>query len=1075
MKSDSTLTLSLFGAPTARLDNQEIRIGRRKAMALLAYLAVTQRRQSRAQLAALLWPAHDEVGARGELRRAISTLNQALGAAWLDTDRNSVTLRTGTALDVDVLTFREHLATGRTEPHKQLASLSAAVALVQADFLAGFALDDAPDFEEWQRFESGALQRELAWALRQLSTPGPNPDLTQCLTYAAKWLLLDPLDEAAHRRMMELHASNGDISAAFRQYQECKRLLAQELDAPPAAESTALYEQIRTGHFPAPAAVPIHAQDEPRATLPAPPLAQPLLPVHLTPFIGRTHELHELARMLASGDHRLVTITGPGGIGKTRLALQMARNQAEIQHWRDGVYFVELTTVDEGELLVSALAKGLNVTLAGGQPWLEQIIDYLRHKQMLIIFDNVEQLLTPAHAATLATFFDELLLRTAAITAIVTSRERLNLHGETVFNLLGMPFPARVEDAPESTAPTLQSYDAIRLFCQSAQRTDRAFQLTNANQAAVLQICQLVQGMPLAIDLAAAWVRMLTCNEIAEEIAQSIAFLTATTHNLPTRHRSMAAVFHHSWRLLSAAEQSAFAQLALFRGGCTRDAAQRVTGATLSLLSMLVDKSLVQRTQEGRFVIHELLRQFAAEQLTHLDATAAANRHATYYLELLARWEPAFLTHERMTAYRTLEPELDNIRHAWDWAVAQQNFAGLAQALQTLYTLYLEIVNNFDEGIQRFGQAIATVQQTLSTHRQKARLVDGAPGTVNPQRLVASLQARLAMFHLFTGKIEEAAALFAESLATLRAEEHQPEVAFVLTRYAMTRLWQGDLEGARALVEEGLALYRRLDVPGGLQAALTNFGYIAQQAGDFALAESLNRECLELLRISGDPDGLVTTLGNLGLNYVFKEEYAESLPYLEEALAISKTIGNRSRIAIALTNLMDVYVKVGRLAEARLYGAEALATFIDLGQRQYVAILESSMGTLELATADLRMHEHEQGGPSQMAVAEAHFYRSLQIANEIDVDLIRVYGVTGFGELLARRGEHARATALLTLAAEFPTTDPDITGRAKARLAQLATVLSAADYKRAQEHGRPRALAAVASELLAEFQAPIDQ
>ncbi|MEZ4736325.1 MAG: tetratricopeptide repeat protein [Caldilineaceae bacterium] len=1060
-----TLSLTLFGSPLVTVSNQPVHIGRRKAVALLAYLAVTQRRQSRAHLADLLWPDYDEAGARGELRRALSALNQAVGASRLAADRESVTLVNANDLQVDVLTFRAYLAAARRGDETQTALL-AAVGLAQAEFMAGFVIDDAPAFEEWQRFEAGALRRELGWALAQLSQPAATPDLASALSYATRWLALDLLDEAAHRRLMELHAAAGDPSAAYRQYQECKQELAQELDAPPAPETTALYEQIRAGKFPIRLETTAIQSSEPPVPRHPSLATQPPLPAHLTPFIGRVHELRELEKLLTTGNHRLLTITGPGGIGKTRLALQVAHEQAAALRWRDGVYFVELTAVENGELLASTLAKGVGVPPAGGQPAISQIIDYLRHKQMLIVLDNLEQLLTTDHVPAVAHLFDDLLLHTTSITLLITSRERLNLHGETAFNLLGMPFPATVNARTDERDPTLADYDAIRLFRQSAQRADRTFQLTADNQAAVLQICQLVQGMPLAIDLAAAWVRLLSCAEIAAELSRSIAFLTATAHNLPARHRSIAAVFNHSWQILSPAEQHVFARLARFRGGCTRDAAQQVTGAALSTLSMLIDKSLLRRTAEGRFVIHELLRQFAAEKLAEDEAEVATihARHANYYLKLLAQWEPAFLTHERMTAYRTLQPELDNIRTAWDWAVQHQDGDSLGQGLQTLYTLYLEVVNNFDEGIQRFGQALAMAQHSRFT-----------TSTVTSHQLAARLQARLAMFHLFTGKIEEAATLFAESLGTLRATGDQPEVAFVLTRFAMARLWQGDLQAARTLVEEGLAICRAQQVPGGLQAALTNYGYIAQQLGDFALAEELNRECLQLLRKSGDPDGLASTLGNLGLNYVFKGEYAEALPYLEEALTISKTIDNRSRVAIALTNLMDVYSKVGRLTEARHYGNEALITFSDLGQRQYAAILEAGLGSLELTAL-----EQQQAATGEddvinemvrqhLATAQAHFHRSLTIANAIDVDLIRVYGVTGFGELLAHRGEHERAVALLTLAADFPTTDPDIKGRSAARLHQLASTLSQAAYQHAQRQGRALSLADSATALLTEF------
>lgn len=979
------VTLTLFGSPFVTVNNQPIHIGRRKAVALLAYLAVTQRRQSRAHLAALLWPDYDEAGARGELRRALSALNQAVGVSWLAADRESVTLVNANDLQVDVLTYRAHLAAARRGDEAQTA-LRTAVALAQAEFMAGFALDDAPDFEEWQRFEAGALRRDLGWALAQLALPTVTPDLTSALDYATRWLALDPLDEAAYRRLMELHAAAGDLSAVYRQYQECKQRLAQELDAPPAPETTALYEQIRAGNFPTSLATTSDQESAPPATRHPPLATQPALPAHLTPFLGRAHELREMTTLLTTGDHRLLTLTGPGGIGKTRLALQVAHEQAAALRWRDGVYFVELTAVEDGELLASTLAKGVGVPLAGGQPAINQILDYLRHKQMLIVLDNLEQLLTTNHAPTVARLFDDLLLHTTGITLLVTSRERLNLHGETVFNLLGMPFPATITARADERDPTLADYDAIRLFCQSAQRADRTFQLTAENQAALLQICQLVQGMPLAIDLAAAWVRLLRCDEIAAELSRSIEFLTATAHNLPARHRSIAAVFNHSWQLLSPPEQSAFARLSLFRGGCTREAAQRVASATLPILSMLVDKSLLRRTSQGRFVIHELLRQFGAAKLAAHPAVEQQTQteHAHYFTNLLEQCDSDLKSGNDAHAIQQIRADFENLHGAWQWMLEHEALPLIARFCSG-WERYFQQTGEFAHGHTLFEEAV---------HRLAHYQLD-SEALVWIHCAHGSLAVRI-------GDNTRAAQILERCVEAARQLQHVPLQALALYRAGVNSEYQGKYDEARARLEEAIGLGQQLDDLFLLGAMFNSLAIIEWMQDELDRAEEHALRALALAQSINNEISIAMRLSTLASVAFAKQEYRRAIEYGEQAYQRFAARQHVWGIGSSLHNLASAWGALGDHEKALAMKLEAAGYEEKTGHQWDLAVNHCSIaGTLvEL---------------DRLEEAEARAQTGIALAGD-EMAQITVFGLGILGKVEAKRGNLSTAIALLAFA-----------------------------------------------------------
>jgi len=777
-----------------------------KTRALLVYLVLEGQVHERSKLTQFLWPGYSEESARNSLRQSLHLARQLLHDAtadppWFLLTRQTVQINPAAPIQVDVTTFTQLLAEVATHDHVDLATcprcfakLRQAVALYRGEFLAGLPVIDSDPFEEWRRITQEQLHIQLLDALQRLAEAAERAGaVDEALQAAQQQLALEPWQEAAHRQIMRLLAMRGQRAAALAQYQRCRQVLAEELGVEPDAETTALYEQIQRGRFEQDARRQEDARQEdarqgdtrqgdtrPEGTrgdarqeevddvsrvsqMPTGHISPPLvsrvsvsppahnLPYFPTPLVGRAQAVAELTVLLQQQGARLVTLLGPGGMGKTRLAVEVG--QAQVGTLADGVWFVALAPLKQVTALVDAIATTLGLTLAGGEP-LPLLCQQLRTKQLLLILDNFEHLLVEESAVDLVV---ELLASVPGLQILVTSRERLNLRAETLYRVPALPFPITATVAEALAAP------AVRLFVQAVQRVQPAFQLTATNLAAVLRICQLVQGMPLGLELAAANSGGAPLSAIADALAQSAEVLTVDWRDLPARQRSMRAVFAWSWHLLTPSEQRTLRQCALFRGGFAYAAAQAVTGAPLSLLARLVDKSLLQwqtgsgavGDSDGRYVMHELLRQFAAEQLhTAGELTLVEERHGRYYLDYLAARGRRLGRHEPQEASLEISVELDNIRHAWQWAATQGRLLALDQAVYAWWQFCL-FQGLETEGRQSLVTAVAAARQQVAQLSQPAPLAGADPELRFAQHLLAKLLALYANALFAQGRDQE--------------------------------------------------------------------------------------------------------------------------------------------------------------------------------------------------------------------------------------------------------------------------------------------------------------------------------
>lgn len=652
------LEIRLLGAPQVILDGAPVAFRLRKSLALLVYLAATGQPHSRDKLATLLWPGYDQSSTRAYLRKALSLLQQDLPGDWLSSDRHQVALPDDSGLWLDVDEF-QRLA------EDSLDGLEHAAALYTGDFLDGFSLPDADGFEEWRRQMADSLRARMLHSLQRLTDGlSEGGETARALAYARRRAELDPYDEAAHIGLMRLYVAVGQSGQAIRHYESFARLLREEVGVEPGPESVALRQEIvengrRNGATAAPAVAESAKPAGPPSNLP-----------HLsTSFVGREEELAQIARQVADPACRLLTLAGPGGMGKSRLAIEAgARLLADSPDlFPDGVWFAPLVAAENRDGLVGQLADTFQLPFTGADNPFPELLRRLAGKRLLLIADNCEQLLAEAP------LFSQLLAGAGGVKLLATSRERLNLPEEWVIHLHGLAAPPAPDRSP-----------ALSLFSQRLRQVQPDFAPTGAEARWAGEICRMVGGMPLALELAAAWGDVLSCREIAGQLAQSMGILRSESLSLPERHRSMQAVLASSWQRLNGDEQGVMAGLSLFRGGFSREAAAAVTGASLPLLQGLIHRSLVRRTDDGRYELQELIRQYAAERLARRPEyyAAAQAAHARYFAGFIHAREKELMTNPSPALLDEVAAELENVRGAWRFVLERNEVELLLQMAQ---------------------------------------------------------------------------------------------------------------------------------------------------------------------------------------------------------------------------------------------------------------------------------------------------------------------------------------------------------------------------------------------------------
>lgn len=1085
---EASFSLRFLGGCELAGPGGPVRLESAKTTALLAYLALKGGPQTRQKLMGMFWADLPEGRAAGNLRRALWDQGRRLsssGGPLVVADRQSVRFNRAVGCFLDVAEFQracdspgKRAAEGTTCEPAVVAELAAAVELYRGDLLDGFFVSDAPGFEEWLFAERERL-RDLALHTldRLVRAYRQRGDHVTALAYARRSLTFDPWREQAHRTVMELLALVEQPAAALAQFETCRRVLAEELNATPSAETSDLRDRIRSGRLGAPSGVPTPPGASPPADAPAilggeaPPAMPPPnnLPLPPTPFVARGAELEAIGTLLADPTCRLVTLLGPGGIGKTRLAVQAARAclpSAGAVSFADGVAFVPVAENAQPGALVPAIAGALGLTFSDGVSARSQLLAHLSGKRLLIVLDGLEHSLSDVDLVT------EVLGRAAEVKLLATSRERLRVSSEWVFEVGGLDLPAGAGNE------ALRLSGAVQLFLQAARRARFGFDLGDASGPLVAAICRRVEGMPLGIELAAGCLRTLTLEEVSAAIVGRLEGLSSCLRDIPEGHRSLGEVFEGSWRSLSDGEREAASVLSVFVGGFSRAAAIRVAGADLAALASLVDKSMLRREPGGRYQMHEVLRHLARHRLDAdpARASAAERAHAGYFLSFLGERSARLRERGYREAMGEIAVELDNISSAWWYAVGCGDVEACADAADALA--------GFHEVRGWFREADALLSVAIDTARAAGVREVGAPlGRLLTLR--GGLRNR-------TGAHAAAVTDLEEALRALASTGLARYLALATFHLGDAAYLQGQYRLARHHLEQALRVAQGNEEGAVITDALARLGRVALEEGAHAEARARLEESLMRARRAGDGVGTTNALNQLGYVAYFQGRYHEARAHFEEVLPQARQDGNRVAVVNALNGLGFIAEDLKRLDEAAASYEQGLVTAAEIGDRQLIARLFTFLGEVARKRGDhpeaRRRYEEalsvcreincqyllgaNLGNLAFLAAAAGErdetldlVRGALSVARITESVSLALPGVVAMAELAAREGDTARAASLLGLVLDHPAIRTDTRIEAERVLDGLREVARAEDLSAGLAAGKALDLEAVLGEM----------
>jgi predicted ATPase/DNA-binding SARP family transcriptional activator len=915
----SRLKLGFLGPPQiSHTQWGAITLPNRKSLALLAYLAVeSASAHSRESLLGLLWPESPTSAAQNNLRVTWSMLRKSLKEisseqeSFLRSTRLELQFNSQSDHWLDVTAFENLLERCNTHEHAERQNcgecatrLARAAELVRGEFLGGFSLGDCPAFDEWALIRRERLHLRITEVLEELTDyHAHRGNFEQAEGYAHRLLELDPLRESAHRQLMRLLSKTGKRSAALAQFEVCRRLLADELGVAPTTETTLLAERIR-------------------ALAPGRPTAlRHNLPISASRFFGRKREINELQALLTSETEGLLTLTGPGGVGKTRLALQVAAGL--VDRFPNGVWFVELSALDDPQVVPSAVAAVLNTLEVTERALVQTLSDYLRDKALLLILDNCEHLL---EACT--QLVKTLLTAAPGLVVLSTSRAPLRLDGERVVRLQPLASP----DAGQTlNAATALEFEAVQLFVNQAAKVQLNFSLTDTNAPIVAQICQHLDGMPLAIKLAAARAGAMPVEAVAQRLDQRFRWLNAQSSNSIPRQRTLLTMIDWSHDLLNAPERALFRRLSIFVGGSTLEAAEAICTEgelCLDLLTALVDQSLVvfdYRPGRSRYRMHETIRQYARQQLRANDEeTEAFTRHAHYYARFVTEAAKNAKGNSMQAWLDMIEEEHANLRSAFNWMVEHDRDLALALVADLGADLkFWELRGHFEEGRRWMQRILDATSDSTSEARANALLA------------AAALSSAINDFEYGQCCAAESQYIFSQ-LGNLPGEI---EARFALAELASL---QGEQVESRTAVQEATALAREINYLPGLAKAGWMLGFIAYDQAEYDQAIQDLLPSVALWRKLENPYELAIALNTLAACLLEKGEYSAASEVLQETAEINHGLGYRRGVALALHNLAETAIKLGNYPLAKQLNAESLQIRKELGLlRGYAYSLEN--------------------------------------------------------------------------------------------------------------------------------------
>ena len=958
-----TVRLFLLGSPTVEFGGESFALPFERRNQLLVFLALKRSWVGRAELATLLWPEQENKLAYTNLRKTLHRLQSLRWASSIESQGGALRFEAET----DVYAFESALRDQR---------LADALPMRRGELLAGFDDDQSEAWSSWLNFERDRLRQ--VWRDAALTHLATDIDAAEGIDLSARLLESDPLDEAALRAHMSWLARGGQTARARQAHRDFVTRLEDDLGLAPSAELQALHESLG-------------------AAVPSPIVSTTGPAAKLDPgFIGRTVELRRIASLLAQDDCRLVCVIGPGGVGKTRFAQHALQEVGS--SFPDGAVFVPLEDISSSNELGGRLARELGVSLTGkGEP-LNQVIEFLCDRHMLLVLDNFE------HLAADAPILQRLMQAAPRLKVIVTSRVRLAVPNEWLLLLEGLPCP-EIEDADR-----FEAFDSVRLFVQAAQRVEPAL-VPAVEAGSIVDICQLVGGLPLALELAAAWTRVLSCDAIAAELRQGTELLRAADAAHPARHASIEVVFEQSWQLLSEKERDALSRLSVFRGGFSPEAARAIADIALPVLGALTDKSLLRKDGK-RIFMHPLVQQLAATRLGDglaFEQTQAA--HGAFFHRLLEQMKRAVGVSDR-AALQTIEIEFENCRRAWNWATAHKQAEALSRSADTVLN-YCDHRGRFEEGLLLFRAAIES------------------PVAQADARLHALLLSKASHLEYRLDRYGDAEATASRALAATRNTRDRATKLQSFNVLATCALRRGRLDDAQRYFKQALAMASPETQSGWEAGTLDHLALVEKALGNYDEALRLSSQSLVQYRQLKDSAGEALCLNNLGALHLARNESKAARVHLLQGLALCERDGIVSTSGLILSNLTEVAMRTGDLAGAEVHATRAAEVANAIGNRAVLSWVTIKRARLAAQRGNI--------DAARDALADG-----LGIALAIGVPSLQFEAVECFAQILEAQDEALCARRVLAYAADHPKASAMVRDAMRRRLETRPAVANSA-------------------------------
>ncbi|MBK9121833.1 MAG: tetratricopeptide repeat protein [Chloroflexi bacterium] len=1000
------LRITTFGGFSAEVGGTPIKpFISRKVDALLVYLACTRREHPREALGAMLWDDLTQERTMGNLRTALSDLQKQLGP-YLAISRYTVGIDPAAPVWVDYGSVVQALnqADRTVALHETLSAVSAdqlkdALLLYTGDFLRGFAIKSARGFEGWYLLEAERIRGHVIEAYGRLTDYAIAKRLyKQGIESAMRALQIDPLWEPAHRALIKLLALTGQRSQALAQYETCVKLLDEELGLEPDAQTEEVMEQIASGEL---------APQEEASSLG--PIALPDLP-----FVARPALQQRLDSLLARPDVRVVSLVGPGGSGKTRLALDSAARLSD--QFPDGAAVVALDHVQDAGGTIAAIVGTLRLSTSE-LPLERRLIEHLYGRELLLIFDTAEQVVG------IADLVERLVTAARSIKVLVTSQTRLNIKAEHVIAVDGL-------EAPDEAAAAASDYPAVRLFALTVERLSGHVDLSEELND-VIELCRVVEGNPLAIELAAAWTRLMPTAQILDEIRRSGDFLTYTGTDVPERQRSMRAVFEWTWQHLDERDRRAATKLAVFNGDFWLDTAVAVTGEPALVLTSLADRSLMS-VRGGRCHVHPLLRGFLAEKLAadpeiyEQAVEALCDEMVNWCHEIV----PQLANYAANDSLAEFVQDIDNLNSAWQHAI-QRRRADWVEPLTEGFFYYYKALNNYSEGVRHLQQAL-DVFDSARDHRLYARVsayyhilltatggysevreaLAAAIEQLPPDDLLLRRQSYAALAHAAYGQgdFEAAKVDFENALDYAQQMDDYQTAALILFRLGDIAAVYGSYEEARSLLMEGFAFNEDAATSNDRVRFLNLLADVDCKVGDYEAALRDADSALRAGTMIGSRVQRAVALATLGRASYGLGDYAAARDYLKRSVAQAEEIENRWGKAFALAHLVRVSWRLNEMTAARFHLDKASSIASELQSAWLTALVQRMRA---LPGVDRRAE------PIQAAALAAH------LAASIGAVPLQMGALSALAQALLHSGQVDDAVDLARVVLDEPRSEAD--------------------------------------------------